>query len=143
MIRQLLFVLLDVGNRSVESLLFAGEEHKADGAARAFPGANDGVRGGKDNGGATAVVGGTFGQIPRVQMPASDEDLLGLLGFTDFTDHVVALDWPIRKSVLDVDAGTRSDAAFQEALQLALIFSGHGYDRQGKVFVKTKDAGMG
>ena len=50
-----------------------------------------------------AVVGGAGAQVPAIDVPADDHDLVGLLRAGDLGDRVVHLDRAVAEGVLQVD----------------------------------------
>ena len=50
-----------------------------------------------------AVVGGAGAQVPAIDVPADDHDLVGLLGAGNLGDRVVDLDLAVAEGVLQVD----------------------------------------
>ncbi len=141
-IRQFRFVLLDVGERAVESLLFTGEKHEPDRAAGLLAAAPNGFRGAQHGCRAGAIVCGALGKIPGIKVRADDENLLRMLAPANFTDHVRCFDGSVRKSVLHVHANPRRDSTRQQALQLALVLGGHREDGDREIGVEAEDAGV-
>src|SRR4029077_6211819 len=93
-------------------------------------------------GGSGTVVGGAFGKIPRVEMPANYEDLLGMFGAANFADDVGGLNRSVGEGVLHVEADARSDAAIQETFKLSLIFGRHGHDGDREVGIEAENSRM-
>src|SRR6266566_422287 len=77
MIGHFRFVLFDIRERAIESLLFARKQNETDRAPRALPGTHDGFRGTEGGRDSRAVVCCSLGQIPRIEMPADDKTCSG------------------------------------------------------------------
>ena len=82
------FVSFHVGERAEKAFFFSGEEDETNGAARLEAGADNRFSGAESGGDANAVVGGTFGEIPGIEMAADDDDLFRMLGAGNFADDV-------------------------------------------------------
>ena len=85
-------MLFDVRQGAEESLLFAGEEDEANGAARLRGGFDDGVGGAENAAGAKAIISGALTKIPGIEMRANDEDFFGVFAAGNFSDNVGAFD---------------------------------------------------
>ena len=83
-------VLFDVGLRTEQPFLLARPERDADGAARLEPERLDDARGLHHHGRADRVVGGAGGGVPRIEVTAEHDDLVGLVAARNFGDDVVA-----------------------------------------------------
>src|SRR6267142_4057886 len=129
MIGEFALMLLDVREGTVQPLLFSSEKHESNRASGFHPRAHDRIGSSEHACRAGPIVCGSFGEIPRIQMCADNQDLLGIFAATNFADHVGALHWSIRKRILDIEARARSDSGIYVALELALIFGGHGHHR--------------
>src|SRR5882762_5639736 len=140
MIWEFALMLLHVREGTVEPLLFSREEHEANCASRLHSRTHDRIGGPQHACGARPVVCAAFGEIPRIQMCADDQDLLGIFAAANFADHVGALHWSIRKRILDIETSARSDSGIYIALELALIFGGHGDHGDGEIRVKTENS---
>ena len=116
-IRHVGFVSFYVGKRAKKPFLFASEEDEANGAERLEAGADNGFGGAKSGGDANAVVGGTFGEIPGIEMAADDDDLFGMLGAGNFADDVGGVDGAVGDFVLDVDVEADGFAVSDETLE--------------------------
>ncbi len=100
--RQLGFVRFGIHARTVEPLLFAGEEDKADGAPGLEVELGEGAGGFEHGHRAGAIVGGAGAEVPGVEMPADDDDFVGQLAAGDFSDGVVDLDGLLAEGVGDL-----------------------------------------
>src|SRR6266404_1706206 len=129
MVGEFALMLLDVCERTVEPLLFSGEQYKSNGPSWLHSRTHDRIGGAQHACGAGPVIGAAFRKIPGVQVRANNQNLFGIFAAANFTDHVGAIHWSIRKRILDIEASARSDSGIYVALELALIFGGHGDHR--------------
>ena len=136
------FVSFYVGERTEKAFFFASEKDEANGAERFEAGADDGFGGAESGGDANAVVGGTFGEIPGIEMAADDDDLFGMLGAGNFADNVGGVGWPVGDFVLDVDVEADGFAVGDETLEDLLIFRGDADDRNVVIGIEAERAGM-
>src|SRR5216117_974462 len=72
-------------------------------------------------------------------MSTDDENLFRMLASTNFADDVCCFDRTICERILHVDIHARSDTAFDQAFQLALVLVGHRNDGNCKIGVKTEN----
>src|SRR6267154_853752 len=142
MVGEFALMLLHVCEGAVEPLLFSSEKHESNRASGFHPRTHDRIGGSEHAGGAGPIVCASFGEIPRIQMCADNQDLLGIFATANFTHHVGALDWSIRKRILDIETRARSDTPIYVAFELALIFGGHGHHRDGEIRVKAENSGV-
>src|SRR5258708_6588693 len=142
MVGEFALMLLDVREGAVQPLLFSSEKYESNGASRFYPRAHDRIGSTQHACGAGPIVCASFGEIPRIQMCADNQDLFGIFAAANFADHVGALHWSIRKRILDIEASARSDSRIYVALELALIFGGHGHHRDGEIRVKAENPSM-
>jgi hypothetical protein len=127
-------VVLDVGGGADDSLLFTAEEDEAHGAAgrttEGFDGAGY-VDNRRDSG---AVVLGSGGGMPGVEVGADDDDLVGKIATRDLGYYVIDLSCGA-DAVLECELD--GDWAFiEEALDEQLVFGtnlGDGEVRKGAV----------
>ena len=75
-------------------------------------------------------------------MRAYDEDLLRIFTAANLTDHVSAFHRPIRERVLNIESRAGDYSRIHIPLQLALVFRGHGHDRNRKVGVEAENPGL-
>src|SRR5882762_7867649 len=142
MIWEFALMLLHVREGTVEPLLFSREEHEANCASRLHSRTHDRIGGAEHARGAGPVVGAAFGEIPGVQVRANNQNLFGIFAATNFSDHVGAVHGSIGERILNIEARPRSDSGIYVALELALIFGGHGHYRDGEVRVKAENSGV-
>src|SRR5260370_7569968 len=95
MICELRFVLLDVGQRAVEPLLFPSEEHETNRAPRLHSRTDDRISRSQHAGRARSVVRAPFGEIPGIDGRAHHKNLLGIFPTPTFPYHVAAFHPPI------------------------------------------------
>src|SRR5712671_4437942 len=142
MVGEFALVLLHVREGAVESLLFSSEKHESNRASGFYPRAHDRIGSTQHACRARPVVRASFGEIPRIQMCADNQDLLGIFAAANFADHVGAVHWSVRKRILDIEASARSDSPIYVAFELALIFGGHGDHGDGEIRVKAENSGV-
>lgn len=123
------FVSFHVGERAEKAFLFSREEDEANGAARPEAGTNDGFGGAESGGDANAVIGGTFGEIPGIEMAADDDDLFRMPGTGNFADDVGGVNWTVGDFVLNVDVEADRLATGDQTLENFLVFGGDADDR--------------
>lgn len=136
-------VLLDIGERTAQALLFAGEEDETNSAAGTRAAFDDGVGGGEGGGDAGAVVRGAFTEIPRIEMPADHNDFFGMLATRNFADDIGAFDGAAGELILEVHADADGFAFEQITLDLALVFAGESANRHCEILGEAEDAGVG
>src|SRR5215472_12976704 len=120
-------MLLQVSERPVEPFFFSSEENEANGAPRPLARAHDGFRSSKRRGRSRTVVRRSFAQVPGIEVSANYKNFLRMFAPANLADHVGGLDGTIGKRVLHIEAHPRRHAAFEETLQLPLVFSRHGH----------------
>src|SRR5258705_7824448 len=135
-------MLLDVREGAVQPLLCTSEKYESNGASRFCPRAHDRIGSTQHACRAGPIVCASFGEIPRIQMCADNQDLFGIFAAANFADHVGAVHWSVGKRILDIEARARSDSGIYVTLELALIFGGHGDHRDGEVRVKAENSGV-
>ena len=96
-------VFFDIGSRSHEALLLAGPEHEADAAFGFDSRGHQDACGFEGCGGAGSVVGGACGAVPRVEMSAHDDKLIGFLASYDVRDDVEVGDGAFDEVVTDIE----------------------------------------
>src|SRR5580765_6096026 len=133
---------LGVSDGAKQSLLFAGEEHKADGAFGFEAAEFDGLGRAQSSSDAAAVVSRAVGQVPGIKVPAHHHYLFGMLAASDFTDHIGRIDRAAANSVLHVDLQANCLALVNKTIDLLLVFSNHADDRKLIIGVKAERAGM-
>lgn len=136
------FVRFYVGERAEKALFFSGEEDEANGAERLEAGADNGFGGAESGGDANTIVGGTFGEIPGVEMAADDDDLFGMLGAGNFADDVGGVGRRVGDFILNIDVEADSFAVSDETLEDFLIFGGDADDRNVVIGVEAERAGV-
>src|SRR5437667_12444624 len=104
MIGHFRFVLFDIRERAIESLLLARKQNETDRAPRALPGTHDGFRGTEGGRDSRAVVCCSLRQIPGIEMPADHQNLFRMLAPANPADHVSGLDGAVCKRVLQVES---------------------------------------
>src|SRR5882762_4410736 len=142
MIGEFALMLLDVREGTVEPLLFSSEQYKSNGPSWLHSRTHDRISGSKHACGAGPIVCSSFGEIPGVQVRANNQDLLGIFATANFADHVGAIHRSIGERILDIEARARSDSRIYVALEMALIFGGHGDHGDGEVRVKAENSGV-
>src|SRR5882762_637155 len=142
MVGEFALMLLHVREGTVEPLLFSLEEHEANCASRLHSRTHDGIGSSQHTCRARPVVRASFGEIPGVQVSANNQNLFGILAATNFSDHIGAVHRSIGERILNIEAGARGDSGIYVALELALIFGGHGHYRDGEVRVKAENSGV-
>ena len=83
-------VLADIGPRAQQPLLLAAPQGNADGATRLRTDRREDAHGFHHDGAADGVVGRAGGSVPRVEMAAEHDHLVGLVAARDLRDRVVA-----------------------------------------------------
>ena len=136
------FMSFYVGERAEKAFFFASEKDEANGAERFEAGADDGFGCAESGGDADTVVGGTFGEIPGIEMAADDDDLFRMLGAGNFADDVGGVGWPVGELVLHVDVEANGFAVGDETLEDLLIFGGDADDGNVVKRVEAERAGM-
>src|SRR5215472_1951583 len=100
-------MLLHVSKRPVEPFFFSGEKDKANRAPRALARAHDGLCGSKRRRGSRTVVGGSFAEIPGIEMSTDYENFFRMLAPANFPDHVGCIHRAVGKRILHVEADAR------------------------------------
>src|SRR5229473_5550851 len=126
MIGEFALMLFHVCEGTVEPLLFARKQHESNSASRLHARAHDRIGSSEHAGGARPIVRAAFRQIPGIQVRANNQNLLRIFAAANFADHIRAVHWSVGERILDIEASAWREPGIYVALELTLIFGGHG-----------------
>src|SRR6266700_6452530 len=127
-------MLLDVSAGAEQALLFAGPQTDAHGTAHLEAGGLENADSFEHYGGTCAVVGGAGSRVPRIEVSAKHDDLVGL-GFVragDFADDVEGIQIVVVELVLDIELKCNVDFFLEHSVDATVVFAGDGDTRRSR-----------
>src|SRR6266571_1948766 len=125
-------MLLDVSAGAEQALLFPGPEANADGATHLEASGLEDADGFEHDRGAGTVIGGAGSRVPRIEVSAKHDDLVGL-GFVragDFADDVEGIQVVVVELVLDIELQGDVDFFLEHSVDATVVFAGDGDTRR-------------